>query len=249
MCTDLSTESTESVPVVMGIDCRAGEGIVRTRSTSGQLNATMLSPDRFLIRPYALAGSPHELLFAGLGIMLIGAVFVAEILTPHVVVGAFALLPLLAALWVLSSRLAALVAGVATLFFGATVTVETANRMTVILLGVAVFSTALMARLYATGLASALPSRRAMRPTIKTWFTLGTLDGMDRSSDGLRSLTRRELEVAGLAAEGYAAAEIGRRLNIGDRTVESHLASVYSKLRISSRLQLIRMASRLSTPP
>jgi hypothetical protein len=31
--------------------------------------------------------------------MLIGAVFVAEILTPHVVVGAFALLPLLAALW------------------------------------------------------------------------------------------------------------------------------------------------------
>jgi DNA-binding NarL/FixJ family response regulator len=121
--------------------------------------------------------------------------------------------------------------------------------MTVILLGVAIFSTALMARLYATGLASALSSRRAMPPTIKTWFTPATLDGMDRSSDGLRSLTRRELEVAGLAAEGYAAAEIGRRLNIGDRTVESHLGSVYSKLRISSRLQLIRMASRLSNPP
>jgi DNA-binding CsgD family transcriptional regulator len=176
--------------------------------------------------------------------MLLGAVFVAEILTPHVVVGAFALLPLLAAVWVLSSRLAALVAGVATLFFGVAVAVETSNRMTVILLGVAVFGTALMARLYATGLASVLSNRPDVRPTNKGWVTPATHAGTDRASDGLTSLTRRELEVAGLAAEGYTAAEIGRRLNIGDRTVESHMASVYSKLRISSRLELIRMASR-----
>jgi DNA-binding CsgD family transcriptional regulator len=202
-----------------------------------------------LIRPYALAGSRHELVFAGLGIMLLGAVFVAEILTPHVVVGAFALLPLLAALWVLSSRLAALVAIVATLLFGATVAVETADRLTLILLGVAVFGTALMARLCATAVASALSSRRHMAPTIESWVRPATLGGMDRPSGGLRSLTRRELEVARLASEGYTAAEVGRRLNIGGRTVESHLGSVYSKLRISSRLQLIRMASRLGTPP
>lgn len=224
-------------------------GRVRTTAIRGQLNRTNLNPDRFLIRPYALAGSPRELLFAGLCIMLLGAVFVAEILTPDVVVGAFSLLPLLAALWVLSSRLAALVAIVAILFFGAAVAVEAANRMTLILLGVAVFGTALMGRLYATGLASVLSSRRHIRPTIKSWVTSATHDGMDRSSYGLRSLTRRELEVARLAAEGYTAAEIGRRLNIGDRTVESHLASAYSKLRIRSRLQLIRMASRLGAPP
>jgi DNA-binding CsgD family transcriptional regulator len=222
---------------------------VRTRAASGQLNDIRLNPDRFLIRPYSLAGSPQEGLFAGLSIMLIGAVFVAEILTPHVVVGAFALLPLLAALWVLSSRLAALVASVATLFFGAAVAVESANRMTLIVLGVAVFGAALMARLSATGLASALSIRRDVRPTITRWVTPATHEAMDRSSDGLTSLTRRELEVAGLAAEGYTAAEIGRRLNIGDRTVESHLASVYSKLGISSRLQLVRMASRLGAPP
>jgi DNA-binding CsgD family transcriptional regulator len=228
---------------------RGYTGRVRTRAIGGQLNRTKLNPDRFLIRPYALAGSPKELLFAGLCIMLLGAVFGAEILTPDVVVGGFAIMPLLAALWVLSSRLAALVAIVATLFFGAAIAVETANRMTVILLGVAVFGTALMGRLCATGLASVLSSRHHMRPSIRSWVTPATLGGMDSSSYGLRSLTRRELEVARLAAEGYTAAEIGRRLNIGDRTVESHLASAYSKLRIRSRLQLIRMASRLGTPP
>jgi DNA-binding CsgD family transcriptional regulator len=222
---------------------------VRIRAFSGQPHGTKLNPDRFLIRPYALAGSPQELLVAALGIMLLGAVFVAEILTPHVVVGAFALLPLLAALWVLSSRLAALVAIAATLFFGAAVAIETANRMTVILLGVVILGTALIARLYATGLASVFSSRRHSRPTITRRVTTATLEGMDRSSLGLMSLTRRELDVARLAAEGYTAAEVGRRLKIGNRTVESHLASVYSKLRISSRLQLIRMASGLDAPP
>jgi DNA-binding CsgD family transcriptional regulator len=206
---------------------------MRTRARSAQLSRTRLNTDRFLMRPYGLAGSSQELLFAGLCVLLLGGVFVAEILTPHVVIGAFALLPLLAALWVLSSRPAALVTIVATLFFGATAALETANRMTVILLAVAVFGTALVGRLYATGLASVLPGRRS---------------GLDRSSAGLRSLTRRELDVALLAAEGHTAAEIGRRLNIGPRTVESHLASVYSKLRIRSRLQLIRMASRLGAP-
>jgi DNA-binding CsgD family transcriptional regulator len=222
---------------------------VRTRPIGVQLKRAKLNPDRFLIRPLALVGSPRELLFAGLCVMLLGAVFVAEILTPDIVVGAFALPPLLAAMWVLSSRLAALVAIVATLFFGAALTVEGANRMTEILLVVAVLGTAFVDRLYATGLASVLSSRRHMGPNVKSWVTPATIAGTDRSLYGLKSLTRRELEVARLAAEGYTAAEIGRRLNIGNRTVESHLASSYSKLRIRSRLELIRMASKLDASP
>jgi DNA-binding CsgD family transcriptional regulator len=222
---------------------------VKTRAIGGQLSQTKLNPGRFLIWPHALAGSSRELAFAGLCITLLGAVLIAEILTPDFVVGAFALLPLLAALWVLSKRLATLVAIVATLFFGAAVAVEAANRTTVILIGVAVFITAVIGRLYAIGLASRLDSRNHMRPTIKSWVTPAAFDGMEQFSYGLRSLTRRELEVARLAAEGYTAAEIGRRLNIVDRTVESHLANAYSKLGISSRLQLIRMASRLGVPP
>jgi DNA-binding CsgD family transcriptional regulator len=251
MRTDLSTE-TAWTPYQSSGGYTAAEGIggkVRMRAVGGQLTRSKLNPDRFLIRPYALAGSPRELLFAGLCSLLLGVIFVAEILTPHVVVGAFGLLPLLAALWVLSSRLAAFVAILASVFFFATGAIETANRMTVILLGVAILGTAFAARLYATGLASVLSNRPHIRPTIKSWVAPTSPDGMDRSSQGVRSLTRRELDVARLAAEGFTAGEIGRRLNIGARTVESHLASVYSKLRISSRLQLVRMASRLGAPP
>src|SRR5580692_10264649 len=108
-------------------------GGVKTRAIGVQLKRTKVNPDRFLIRPLALVGSPQERLIAGLCVTLLGAVLVAEILTPDVVVGAFALLPLLAAMWVLSNRLATLVTIVAALFFGAALAAESANRMTVIL--------------------------------------------------------------------------------------------------------------------
>jgi len=222
---------------------------VTKRAISGQPNRTKLNPERFLIRPYALAGSPRELLIAGLCIILLGAILVGEILTPDVVLGAFGILPLLAAIWVLSNRLAALVAIAATLFIGLAAAIETTNRITVVLIGVAVLLTALVARLHATAIASLLSSHRHRRPTITSWAARAKLDGIDRSPYGLPSLTRRELEVARLGAEGYTAHEIGQLLKIGDRTVESHLGSAYSKLRIRSRLQLIRMASRLGAPP
>lgn len=51
-------------------------------------------------------------------------------------------------------------------------------------------------------------------------------------------LTRREREVAMLAADGLPAREIGERLYVSRRTVESHLARIYGKLGISSRSEL-----------
>ncbi|MBW3664704.1 MAG: alpha/beta fold hydrolase [Actinobacteria bacterium] len=66
-----------------------------------------------------------------------------------------------------------------------------------------------------------------------------------RPSWGRRSLTRRELEVARLAADGLQAAEIAERLSIGERTVETHLANVYAKLGLSSKLELARQAATL----
>jgi len=227
---------------------------LRTRAIGGHQDRASLNPVRLIAAPYALAGNRGEPLAAALCLSLLGLIFIAEVVTPDVVVGAFAILPLLAAAWALSGRMATLVAIAATLLFGLAVAIETTNRVTVILVGVAVFIPALVARLYAKGVTSLLISH--VRPAISSWAAPATVDGIDRSTQGLRSLTRRELEVARLAAEGYTAAEIGGRLSIGHRTVESHLASAYSKLRIRSRLQLIRMASRLggsapaeSTPP
>ncbi len=48
-------------------------------------------------------------------------------------------------------------------------------------------------------------------------------------------LTRRELEVASLAARGMTDQDIAGTLVISVRTVESHLAAVYRKLGINSR--------------
>jgi len=60
---------------------------------------------------------------------------------------------------------------------------------------------------------------------------------------GPSSLTRREREVARLAVAGGTAREIGQRLFIGERTVEGHLARIYAKLGVGSKLQLAARAA------
>ena len=52
------------------------------------------------------------------------------------------------------------------------------------------------------------------------------------------TLTRREREIAGLAAAGRTSPEIGRALGISARTVDNHLGRVYSKLGVHGRESL-----------
>ena len=51
-------------------------------------------------------------------------------------------------------------------------------------------------------------------------------------------LTRREREIALIAARGVSSREIGERLGISPRTVENHLARVYEKLQVGNRVEL-----------
>lgn len=62
---------------------------------------------------------------------------------------------------------------------------------------------------------------------------------------GPEALTEREREVVRLAARGYTAREIGDRLFISPRTVETHLANAYPKLGVGSKRDLIRRAGQL----
>ncbi|HEY2308428.1 MAG TPA: LuxR family transcriptional regulator [Streptosporangiaceae bacterium] len=54
-------------------------------------------------------------------------------------------------------------------------------------------------------------------------------------------LTRREREVAGLAAAGASSREIAAKLVLSVRTVDNHLQNAYSKLGVTSREELARV--------
>lgn len=56
-------------------------------------------------------------------------------------------------------------------------------------------------------------------------------------------LTAREQEVLRLLARGYTYKELGRRLSISVKTVESHASSVLRKLQLSNRHELSRWAN------
>ncbi len=66
-----------------------------------------------------------------------------------------------------------------------------------------------------------------------------------RTSIGVDALSRREREVALLASQGETANEIADHLFVSKRTVESHLVSIYAKLGVESKTELIRRASEL----
>ncbi len=51
-------------------------------------------------------------------------------------------------------------------------------------------------------------------------------------------LTRREREVALLAARGLSSPAMARRLDLSVRTVENHLARIYMKLGVQRRSEL-----------
>ena len=62
--------------------------------------------------------------------------------------------------------------------------------------------------------------------------------------DGYEILSTRERQVLHLAAEGLTNAEIGARLFISPRTVETHRARLMRKLELQSHAELIRYAIR-----
>jgi two-component system response regulator DegU len=57
-------------------------------------------------------------------------------------------------------------------------------------------------------------------------------------------LTEREQEVLELLAEGKTNKEIAESLIISDRTVQTHLSNIFSKMDVSSRTEAVLEAIR-----
>ncbi len=64
-------------------------------------------------------------------------------------------------------------------------------------------------------------------------------DRTSTSSAALKHLTSRERAVANEVAKGATNKEIARTLDITERTVKAHLGSIFNKLNVRDRLQLV----------
>jgi ATP/maltotriose-dependent transcriptional regulator MalT len=84
-----------------------------------------------------------------------------------------------------------------------------------------------------------LGSARAVRQADKIVAALG-----GRSAAAKRAgMTRRELQVLLLVAEGLSNRQIAERLVVSEHTVHRHLANIYARLGVSSRAAAVALAS------
>jgi DNA-binding NarL/FixJ family response regulator len=73
----------------------------------------------------------------------------------------------------------------------------------------------------------------------------------DREAEKIATLTNREREVVALVGKGIKNKEVAERLFISETTVRHHLTSIFDKLEVSDRVELLLYAMRhgLASPP
>ena len=59
--------------------------------------------------------------------------------------------------------------------------------------------------------------------------------------EAVESLTRRELEILRLVAEGMTNEEIGKKIFISEKTVKTHLTNIFDKLKVNNRFKAALM--------
>jgi DNA-binding CsgD family transcriptional regulator len=73
---------------------------------------------------------------------------------------------------------------------------------------------------------------------------IATLTALERGPAAHPDLTRREAEVADIAARGFTNEETARALGISPNTVKKYLRAIYAKLQISTRAELGTLMAR-----
>lgn len=85
---------------------------------------------------------------------------------------------------------------------------------------------------------AAAAGRAALDPAVATRVVARAT----RPAATVETLTERETEILRLAARGLTNKQIGAELDISDRTVQNHLANIYTKLEVASRTEAVTAA-------
>jgi DNA-binding CsgD family transcriptional regulator len=195
--------------------------------------------------PGASAGGLAKPTAILLVVAAIALLFVAELAAPHgLTLGTAVIVPVLVSCFVLDQRWAAAVLGLAVLtrvvvaIVGDTATGLAALEVTSYI-GCAAVALAYTRRAQSaparTPFADVMPPRPEPNPSAKTLEALG--------------LTDRERQVLDMAIHGLTAKQIGERLFIGRRTVETHLERARDKLGVRSKRELIAQTYDTSGEP
>jgi DNA-binding CsgD family transcriptional regulator len=187
--------------------------------------------------PRASAGGPAKPIAALLVVAAIALLFVGELTAPHdLTLGTAVIVPVLVSCFVLDQRWAIAVVGLAVLtrvvpaIVGDT-TIGLAALEVASYVGCAVIALAYTRR------AQPVPARaphadvRPPRPEPNI-----SPEALEASS-----LTDRERQVLDMAIHGLTAEQIGERLFIGRRTVETHLGRACEKLGVRTKRELIAL--------
>ncbi len=83
----------------------------------------------------------------------------------------------------------------------------------------------------------------ALSPAVAKKLVLRATGGQ-LTEETIEPLTDREMEILRLATKGMGNKQIGIALSISDRTVQGHLANIYSKLHVGTRTEAVMFAVR-----
>lgn len=61
--------------------------------------------------------------------------------------------------------------------------------------------------------------------------------GTEPANEVIKHLTKREVEILKLVAEGLTNEEIGKRIFISEKTVKTHLTNIFDKLKVNNRFK------------
>jgi DNA-binding NarL/FixJ family response regulator len=69
----------------------------------------------------------------------------------------------------------------------------------------------------------------------------GTRENAPHFDESIKALTKREMEILRLVAEGLTNEEIGKKIFISEKTVKTHLTNIFDKLKVNNRFKAALM--------